>query len=159
MCLRPPASFFSKGAMAFHGKCKNISTEGALIINSSLFTIAAGNEISIAIPFPQGQSRIKRKAIVRWIEDDRFGIQFYKRKKYRKRYQRRVTVFTESMILPAMISNLSRSGAHIVGQDNHRLKQGSIVHVTIPFANRNEALTVRAVVKWIGDGRFGIQFV
>lgn len=151
--------FFSRGVMVFHGKCKNISTAGALIINSSLFTIEAGNEIFIAIPFPKGQSRIKRRAIVRWIEDDRIGVQFFKRKKSRKIYQRRVTVFTESMILPAMIDNLSRGGAHIVGRKNSRVSKESEIHVIIPFANRNEEIMVRAVVKWIRDGQFGIQFI
>ena len=151
--------FFVRGAMAFHGKCKNISTGGAQIINNSLFNIAVGNEILIAIPFPRGNSSIKRKSTVRWIENDQFGIKFYKRKSPRKIYHRKITIFTDSMIRSARINNLSKGGANILIDNKFILKKEAEMHVIIPFAKRDKELTKRSVVKWIKDDQCGIQFI
>ncbi|WP_170302576.1 PilZ domain-containing protein [Desulfosarcina widdelii] len=151
--------FFVRGAMAFHGKCENISMDGALISNISLFDVEVGNEILIAIPLPQKNSSIKVKSTIRWIEKNQFGIRFYKRKNPRKIYKRKITVFTDSMICSTMINNLSRGGANIQIDEKFFLKKESEIHAIIPFAKRNEELTKRSVVKWIKNGQCGIQFV
>ncbi|WP_319408565.1 PilZ domain-containing protein [uncultured Desulfosarcina sp.] len=151
--------FFVRGTMSVHGKCINISTGGALISNNSLVNVAVGNEILIAIPFQNKQSSIKKKSTVRWIENDRFGIQFYRRKNSREMYQRKITIFTDSIILSAMINNLSKGGANILINNNFFIRKESELHVTIPFAKRNKELTIRSVVKWIKNGQCGIQFV
>ena len=145
--------------MVVHGKCINISSGGAQINNSSLFDIAVGNEIIIAIPFPKGYSSIKRKATVRWIQKDRFGVQFYRRKNTRKIYQRKITVFTDSMILSATINNLSKGGANIFSDKKVIINKESEIYVIIPFANKRKELTRRSIVKWIKGGQFGIQFI
>jgi hypothetical protein len=145
--------------MAFHGKCENISMDGARISNISLFNVEVGNEILIAIPLPKKNSSIKVKSTVRWIENDQFGIRFYKRKNPRKNYRRKITVFTDSMICSTMINNLSKGGANIQIDEKLFLKKESEIHAIIPFATRNKELTKRSVVKWIKNGQCGIQFV
>lgn len=145
--------------MAFHGKCENLSLDGALVSNISLFDVEVGNEILIAIPLPRKNSSIKVKSTIRWIEKDKFGIRFYKRKNPRKIYKRRITVFTDAMICSTMINNLSRGGANIQIDEKFILKKESEIHAIIPFANRNEELTKRSVVKWVRNGQCGIQFV
>jgi len=145
--------------MAFHGKCENISRDGALISNISLFNVEVGNEILIAIPLPKRNCSIKIKSTIRWIENDKFGIRFYKRKNPRKIYRRKITVFTDSIISSTMINNISRGGANIQIDDKFFLKKESEIHAIIPFATRNRELTKRSVVKWIKSGQCGIQFI
>ena len=150
---------FSIGPMVFHGNCNDISPRGALIKNTSLMNIKSGKEILIAIPFPKGHSSIKRKATIRWVENDKFGIEFYRRKKVRKKYQRKVTVITDSTIIPAMINNISEGGANIVNTRKVIMNNESEVYVIIPFAKIKKELTVRSVVKWIRNDQLGIQFI
>ena len=151
--------FFSVGPMVYHGKCKNISTGGVLIGNTSLLNIKSGNQILIAIPFPKGHSSVKKKATVRWAVNNEFGVQFHRRKDIRKNYNNKVTVLTESAIIPARINNLSKGGANIVSNKRFFLNTKSEIYVIIPFAKRKNEITLRSVVKWIKDSKIGIQFV
>ncbi|MCB2148001.1 MAG: PilZ domain-containing protein [Deltaproteobacteria bacterium] len=151
--------FFVRGTIAAHAKCINISKGGALINNNSLLNVAVGNEILIAIPFQNKHSSIKIKSFVRWIENDRFGIKFYRRKNPRKIYQRKITIFTESKILSAMINNLSKGGANILINNKFVIRKESEIYVIIPFAKRKKELTKRSIVKWIKNDQCGIQFV
>lgn len=151
--------FFSKGPIFCYGNCENISTGGALISNNSLLNIATGIEILIAIPLPKRHASIKRKATVRWVERDRFGLQFYRRKNSRKIYKRKVTVFTDSIIFPATITNLSKGGANIIINQKVIVENGSEIHVIIPFAKRKKELIKRSVVKWKDNDQLGVQFL
>jgi hypothetical protein len=151
--------FFSIGPMVYHGKCNNISTEGARIGNTSFLNIKSGNELLIAIPFPKKNCSLKRKATIRWIENDKFGIQFYRRKNVRKKYHNKVTVFTDSTIISARINNLSKGGANIVSEKEFLFNNKSVVYVIIPFAKKEKEVTVRSIVRWIRNSQIGIQFI
>lgn len=151
--------FFSKGSMVFSGKCRNISTGGALISSRHLHQFGKGTEILVAIPLTQKRGSLKTRAIVRWTKKDLMGIRFYKRKNVRKIYRNPISVSTNSEILSATIINLSKGGAHIVCKQLPSLKKGLKIHVTIPFAKKHNQLTRKAVVKWINDDQFGVEFI
>lgn len=67
---------FSAGAMVFPGMVRNISPRGACIGSRDASKIGKGSEIIVAIPFVKKPGSMKRKAVVRWVRDDQFGIQF-----------------------------------------------------------------------------------
>lgn len=150
---------FSRGSLIFRGKCNNISGKGACISSRNIFKIEAGNEILIAIPYAKKQGSIKKKAIVKWTNNDQFGIQFFRRKKIRKRYQNVITVFISSNIFSANLKDISMGGAHVISKNIQTVKEGSQIYVTIPYAKKIGHLTRKAVVKWIDNDQFGFQFI
>jgi hypothetical protein len=145
--------------MVFSGKCKNISMGGALISSRNLYNFIDGLEIFVAIPYAKRQGSIKTKAIVRWTKNDLLGIQFFKRQNVRKTYRNRISVFTNSVILPAAINNISKGGANIVCKKHPILKKGLQIYVTIPFAIKQNYLTRKAAIKWIKASQCGIEFI
>ncbi len=66
----------STGSMVFPGMIKNISMGGAHVDSKNISIIKTPVVFFVSIPFAKKQGRIKRKAIVRWANNDQFGIQF-----------------------------------------------------------------------------------
>jgi len=67
---------FSIDSIILPATVKNVSTGGALISTIKIPKIKIGKEILIVIPFAKKSGCIKKKARVRWVEKDRFGIEF-----------------------------------------------------------------------------------
>ncbi|MDX2452915.1 PilZ domain-containing protein [Desulfosarcina sp.] len=66
----------STGSIVFPGMIQNISMGGAQIGSRNLSISKTPVVINVSIPFAKKQGSIKRKAIVRWAQNDQFGIQF-----------------------------------------------------------------------------------
>ena len=66
----------SAGAMALTGMLDNVSTGGAQLTIKRVHFIRAGRVITITIPFAEKQGAVKRKAMVVWVDGERFGLQF-----------------------------------------------------------------------------------
>ncbi|MBT8342407.1 MAG: PilZ domain-containing protein [Desulfatitalea sp.] len=58
------------------GTIVDISLGGAFIITPNVNLYSAGDIITISIPFPNGQSSVKRKAQVRWLNSEGIAIEF-----------------------------------------------------------------------------------
>ena len=67
---------FSVDSMILPATVKNISTGGALISTINIPKIKIGTEILIAIPFAKRSGCMKRKAKIKWVDKDQFGIEF-----------------------------------------------------------------------------------
>lgn len=153
---------FSRGVKRFPGKCKNISRSGALIHTRYKLKMAPGLELRIGFASTNHQTGIERKAIVKWVDNNRFGVQFNRRRNDRKKYRNEVSVYTNSNILPAMINDLSIGGANMLCKNKSNkflLKEGVEIHVTIPFAIQQDYLSRKAIIKWVVDDHFGIEFI
>jgi hypothetical protein len=151
--------FYSTGSMFFPGKIKNISMGGARVSSGNLSKITKGIEIFIAIPFPNKQGYLKRKAIVRWIDNGQFGIKFNRRRNVRKSYQREASFFTDSIIFSAPLKNISMGGAQVDCMNVSDIKNGLELYAIIPFAIKQDYLTRKAIVRWAGKDQFGIHFI
>jgi hypothetical protein len=66
----------STGSMIFPGVIQNISRGGAHVGSKSMSIIKTPLVMNVSIPFATKPGSIKRKAIVRWTQNDQFGIQF-----------------------------------------------------------------------------------
>lgn len=62
---------------AYAGYLKNISMGGAFVITPSADSVAAGDGITISIPYTNGKQSIKRRARVMWTNDEGFAIEFF----------------------------------------------------------------------------------
>lgn len=151
--------FYSTGSMLFPAKIKNISMGGARVGSGNLSGLTKGIEIFIAIPFPKKQGYLKRKAIVRWIDNDQFGIKFNRRKNVRKNYQREASFFSDSIIFSAPLKNISMGGAQVDCMYVSEIKYGLELYAIIPFAIKPGYLTRKAIVRWVGKDQFGIHFI
>ena len=65
---------FSVAAKIVTGKIRNISIGGAAI--QSLDLPAIGDNLIVSIPFTNQQKNIRRKAVVRWVSGEVFGVKF-----------------------------------------------------------------------------------
>lgn len=150
---------FSNGSLFFHGKCNNISLGGACIGSRNLLRIEEGMEILISIPYATKKESIKRRAIVKWNDNTRFGIQFFRREKIRKNYHNEITVFINSNIFSAKIKDISLGGARVISENMPTFGRGSEIYVTIPYAKKIGYLTKKAIVRWNDNNHFGFQFI
>lgn len=83
----------------------------------------------------------------------------YRRKNVRKNYQTEVSFSTESKIIPATIRNLSRGGALVATRSISSVKKGAIIIISIPFAKKQGCMKTKAIVTWVENDEFGIQFI
>ena len=150
---------FSSGAMIFPGVLKNISVQGACISSTDISRISKGLEIVIAIPYARKQGGTKRKGIVKWIADDRFGIQFARRVRERKSYRQRVFLSAGSILIDGVMTDISLNGACIHCAMTAEIKEGANVLVSIPYVKKPGGMKKKAVVKWVAADRFGILFI
>ncbi|NNK84230.1 MAG: PilZ domain-containing protein [Desulfobacterales bacterium] len=67
---------FSYNSMILQAVAKNVSLGGALISGISIPKIELGTKIFICIPFALGNGNLKRKAKVKWVDNNQFGIEF-----------------------------------------------------------------------------------
>ncbi len=67
---------FSFDSMIRSAIVKNVSTGGALIKTINNTNIKIGTEIFISIPIALGNGSMKRKAKVKWVDRNQFGIEF-----------------------------------------------------------------------------------
>jgi hypothetical protein len=145
--------------MIFPGRCKDISIGGVRIHSRNISRLSSGVEIITVIPYPNEKKSLKKKAIVKWTQYDQFGIQFFKRKNIRKYYQQDMYIFSDAMVIPASIINLSIGGAQIECNDMSQVNKESQIYATIPFAKRKGHVTRKAIVRWVQKDQIGIQFI
>jgi hypothetical protein len=150
---------FSAGAMILPGVIKDISLRGACIDSRETFKIKRGSEITIAIPFARKQGGLKRKAFVKWAGQDRFGVQFANRRTARRNYQQNIYFVAGSIIFQGVVNDISLKGASVHGRSKPTFKEGAEMVVTMPYVKKRGSVKRKAIVKWIADNRFGIQFV
>lgn len=60
----------------YRGTISNISLGGAFIIVSCVNLFSVGDIINVSIPFPNGRKNIKRKAEVRWMNNEGIAVEF-----------------------------------------------------------------------------------
>ena len=150
---------FSVGSMVYPGKLYNISMGGASVGSRNTNKIKRGDEIIIAIPFANQAGGIKRRAIVMWVDDGQFGIQFNRRANRRKFYPKEVTCSAGSMVFQGTIENISRGGACVGSPTLSIIQTPLFMRVTIPFARKPGTMQRKAVVRWSRNDQFGIQFL
>ena len=68
---------FALRGRAYGGYLKNISMGGAFVITPSANDVASGDVITISIPFTNGKKSIKRRARVKWTNDEGVAIEFF----------------------------------------------------------------------------------
>lgn len=145
--------------MILPGVIKDISLKGACIDSRESSKIKKGSEITIAIPFARKQGSLKRKAFVKWAGNDRFGVQFANRRTARRNYQQNIYFSAGSIIFQGVVNDISLKGASVHGRNKPTFKVGAEMVVAIPFVKKRGSIKRKAIVKWIADNRFGIQFI
>jgi hypothetical protein len=88
-----------------------------------------------------------------------YNFDGYRRINERKNYNKDVSFSTESMIFPATIKNLSMGGALVGTMSIPQIKKGAKIIITIPFANKPGCMKRKAIVMWVENDQFGIQFI
>lgn len=83
----------------------------------------------------------------------------YRRIDDRKNYQKEVSFSIDSMILPATIKNISMGGALVGTVNIPKIKSGTEIFITVPFATRKGCMKRKALVRWVDNDHFGIQFI
>ena len=83
----------------------------------------------------------------------------YRRRSERKNYMKEVSFSTGSKIFPATIGNLSLGGALVFTRSISSVKKGAIIIISIPFAKKQGCMKSKAIVTWVGNDEFGIQFI
>lgn len=68
---------FAHKGKAYRGIVKNLSLGGAFIVTTSVNLFSRGDLITINIPFTTGKKSIKRKASVKWLNNEGFAIEFF----------------------------------------------------------------------------------
>ena len=58
------------------GTMINISLGGAFIIMPCVNLFAEGDVINVSIPYPNGKKNVKRKAEVRWTNNEGMAVEF-----------------------------------------------------------------------------------
>ena len=76
----------------------------------------------------------------------------------RKRYTAEVSFSTDNLCFPAMIRNLSKGGALIANDTLPKMKIGTVIIITIPFAIKEGCVKTKATVMWAEEGQFGVEF-
>jgi hypothetical protein len=61
---------------AYSGILKNISIGGAFIVTSSVNQMSVGEVITINIPFTDGRKHVRRKARIKWGNNEGFAVEF-----------------------------------------------------------------------------------
>lgn len=88
-----------------------------------------------------------------------YDFEGYRRIDERKNYQKEVSFSIDSMIFQATIKNISMGGA-LVGTINIPiLKIGTEIFIMVPFATRKGNMKRKAIIKWVDNDHFGIQFI
>lgn len=67
---------FASKDRGYSGILKNISIGGAFIVTSSVNQFSPGDVITINIPFTDGRKHIRRKARIKWGNDEGFAVEF-----------------------------------------------------------------------------------
>jgi hypothetical protein len=67
---------FSVDSVILPATIKNISLGGALIRTMNISNIRTGTELLISIPYTNENGCLKRKAKVKWVDNDLFGVEF-----------------------------------------------------------------------------------
>jgi len=61
---------------AYSGILKNISVGGAFIVTPSVNQVSVGDVVTINIPFTDGRKHLRRKARIKWGNDEGFAVEF-----------------------------------------------------------------------------------
>ena len=61
---------------AYSGILKNISVGGAFIATPSVNQVSVGDMITINIPFTDGRKHLRRKARIKWANNEGFAVEF-----------------------------------------------------------------------------------
>lgn len=61
---------------AYSGILKNISIGGSFIATTSVNQVSVGDVITINIPFTDGRKHIRRKARIKWENNEGFAVEF-----------------------------------------------------------------------------------
>jgi hypothetical protein len=77
----------------------------------------------------------------------------------RKNYQKEVSFSTNSLILPATLKNVSMGGALVSTINLPKLKTGTEIIITVPFATQKGGIKRKAIVRWVENDQFGIEFI
>ena len=83
----------------------------------------------------------------------------YRRNSVRKNYQKEVSFSYNSMILQALVKNVSLGGALISAISIPKIEIGTEIFICIPFALGNGSMKRKAKVKWVQNKQFGIEFI
>jgi hypothetical protein len=67
---------FSLSGKAFAGMLKDISVGGAFVKTLSVNQVSTGDVIVVSIPFTSGNKNIKRRARVKWTNEEGFAAEF-----------------------------------------------------------------------------------
>jgi hypothetical protein len=67
---------FAHKDRAYSGILKNISVGGAFIVTASVNQVSAGEVVTINIPFTDGRKHIRRKARIKWGNNEGFAVEF-----------------------------------------------------------------------------------
>ena len=88
-----------------------------------------------------------------------YNFEGYRRLNARKQYEKEVSFSVDSMILPAKVINISTGGALIAAMNLPKIKIGTRILISIPFASKKGSVKRKAIVKWAESDQFGIQFI
>jgi hypothetical protein len=88
-----------------------------------------------------------------------YNLDSYRRRSERKNYLKEVSFSTGSKIFPATIKNLSLGGAQISTRRISSVRKGAIIIISIPFAKKQGCMKSKAIVTWVKNDEFGIQFI
>ena len=83
----------------------------------------------------------------------------YRRNSVRRNYQKEISFTLDSMILPAIVKNVSSGGALIRTVNIPNIELGTEIFISIPFALGNGSMKRKAIVKWVDSEQFGIAFI
>lgn len=68
---------FSLEGRSYAGTLKDVSLGGAFVQTGSVNHAQKGDEVTISIPFTNGQKSVKRRARVLWVNEEGFAIGFF----------------------------------------------------------------------------------
>lgn len=68
--------FACKGE-AYRGIVINLSLGGAFIATTSVNQFSAGDSITLNIPYTTGKKSVKRKGLIKWLNNEGFAIEFF----------------------------------------------------------------------------------
>ncbi|WP_372682261.1 PilZ domain-containing protein [Desulfosarcina sp.] len=88
-----------------------------------------------------------------------YNFDGYRRLSIRKIYKKEVSFSTGSKVFSATIENLSRDGALLGTRNISKIKTGSMIIISIPFANKQGCVKSKAIVMWAENDKLGIQFI
>jgi hypothetical protein len=68
---------FSHKGRAYRGTIKNLSLGGAFIVTPNPTLFSKGETITASIPFTDGKKNLKRRGLIKWLNNEGFAIEFY----------------------------------------------------------------------------------